>query len=252
MAKWKEIRKHLFSEFSEGYFSPPKPKERRRTAAILLGIFLVMTFFWLTVNAPVGTTEVQGKEVVKAGGLRWRWLGLSYALFVMASLAALLVERIHPEKTHVVAFPKFKGDFGISGDVIAGLLAVIGTSVATGYGFAATGKMAFFLNIFPEIPWINLIIVGISIPIAEEFFFGCLIGGTMIENFGAVTGTSVASMTFALFHFAAYGLSGPLLLPIFLFRVLACAAMIATRSAVGGLVGHATINSVSTVTAMVM
>jgi len=68
---------------------------------MLLGIFLTMTFLWVMINAP---TE------------EWRNLGISYALFASTSLLVLGLERLHPGKTHVVSFPKFKGDFGISGD----------------------------------------------------------------------------------------------------------------------------------------
>lgn len=175
MAKWREIKKHLFSEFPEGWFFEPikKPKETVGTAWVMCGFLTIVLFLWLAVNAPTET---------------WRNIGIIYALMGTLVGPTLILEWMHPELTIPTAFPKSIGDMGHDMDIIAALLIVIGTSIVSALVFTVTGRMAFFMEIFPELPWVNLLIVGLSIPIIEEVFLGCLFGGTMIENLGVVPG----------------------------------------------------------------
>jgi len=240
MAKWKEIKKHLYKEFPEGWFfkgGAMKPRETPGTAWMILGFLTIVVFLWLAVNAPTES---------------WRNIGMIYALMGTLVGPTLLIEWMHPKITFPTAFPRSIGDMGHDMDVIAALLIVIGTSIVSAFVFTMTGKMAFFMEIFPELPWVNLVIVGLSIPIIEEVFFGCLFGATMIENFGVVTGILTTSFTFTFFHYATYGLSVPMLVPIFLFRTLASIAMIRLRSGTPGIYSHCIVNSCSVLGMMIL
>lgn len=247
MAKWKEVKKFLFHEFPEGWFySREKVSERAAVMSAFLVAITFLMFIWFAVNAPIETTEVAGKEVVKAGGMKWRWIGIVYA--VMGSFAVTLtaIEWVKSKKLRPVAVPMpGPGDWDIPEVVVVGVAIAGGAMLVSSLAFATTGTWAFVLQIFPKMPLTNWAIVGFSIPIIEEAFFGSVIAGSFTENYGLAVGLMVPSTIFALFHWGVYGLSASLLVPIFLFRSLATLSMVFSRSWLVGVVGHILVNSAS-------
>lgn len=250
MAKWKEIKKYLIGEIPEGWFFP---RERISERAALLSSMLMglttLLFVWVAVNAPVKTTEVVGKEVVKAGGMKWRWLGMVYAVMGGIAIALIGIEMVSPEKFRVVATPMLSpGDWSMLEVVVVGIAIAAGTMLFSSLTFATTGTLPFAFEVFPKIALINWMVVGLMIPIIEEAFFGCVYASSFTEHFGLLVGLTIPSFIFAIFHWGVYGLSVPLLLPIFLFRTLATLSMVFSRSWLPGLAGHMVINTASVMT----
>jgi len=247
MARWREIKKHLTKPFPEGWFYP-KEKVGKRAAMIiaLLENLTILIFVWLAINAPVGTTKVAGEEVVKGGGLKWRWLGIIYAVMATFEMAGTGTELLMPEKFKPAAIPMpGGGDWGILECVVVGIAIAGGVMIFSSFAFATTGIHPFTLQVFPKLPLANWLIVGFSIPLIEEAFFGKVWACTITENRGLLVGLTVPSFIFAIFHWGVYGLSLPLLLPIFLFRTLATLSMVFSRSWLPGVVGHILINTAS-------
>lgn len=245
MAKWNEIRKYLFREFPEGwFFQREKVDERAASMSAFLVALTFLMFVWFTVNAPVETVEIAGKKVVKAGGMKWRWLGIVYATMGSFSIALTGIEWIGSKKLRPLAVPMpGGGDWGMLKCVATGIV-IGGVIFALSLPFA-TMKAPFTLTIFPESPLINWAIVGFSIPIIEEAFFSGIIGASFTENYGLSIGLMVPSTIFGIFHWGIYGLSTPLFISLFLFRSLSTLSMVFSRSWIPGLTAHIFINTAS-------
>jgi len=170
-----------------------------------------------------------------------------YAVMSSFTLGVVGTELVLPEKFRPVSIPMpGSGDWSILECVVVGVSIAGGATLVSSFAFATVGVRPFALEVLPKSPLANWFIIGFCIPIIEEGFFGGVISSTFTENFGLLTGLTIPSAIFALFHWSVYGLTPSLLMPIFLFRSLATLSMVFSRSWMPGLVGHIIVNSVST------
>lgn len=79
-------------------FSKEKVSKTAATMSAFLVALTFVMFTWVAVNAPVETTKVAGKEVVKAGGFRWRWLGIVYAVMGSFGITLAGIEWVKSKK----------------------------------------------------------------------------------------------------------------------------------------------------------
>lgn len=247
MAKWKEIKKYLVGEMPDGWFYiREKASDRATIMCSFLILATLLLFVWLAINAPIKTTEVAGKEVIKAGGLKWRWLGMVYAVMGAFSIGVGVTDWVLSKRFRPIAVPMpGGGDWSMLEVIVVGMAIAGGTMLVSSFAFATTGSFAFTLEVFPKLPLTNWLVVGFSIPIMEEVFFGTIISTSFTENYGLLVGLTIPSFIFAIFHWGVYGLTPSLLIPLFLFRSLATLSVIFSRSWVPGLTGHILINTVS-------
>jgi len=229
----------------EGWFlQKEKVSKRANTGFAFLLALTFLLFLWLAVNAPLETTKVAGKEVIKAGGLRWRWLGIIYAVMGGITMAIIGIDWVEPKKlTSATQCMSGPGDWTVLECIVIGIAIAGGVMLVSSFAFATAGTMPFALEVFPKTPLINWAIVGFSIPIIEEASFGMMLSSSFTENYGLLTGLTVPSFIFAIFHWGVYGLTPSLLLPLFLFRSLATLSMVFSRSWLPGVVGHILVNT---------
>lgn len=217
MGLLEEFKEHMFRPMEEEFLG----EEQRKVfpVAVFLGSGLFMIFMWFGVNFP----EMLGTAMV-------------YAMFVLITLVSAGMDYVMislGQKPPIVV-GGVVGRYGISTDLTLGVL----------LAGASLGLSQLPLQVPVGMKYVTFIVPAVFVPIAEEMFFGGVVSATSIRSFGIFTGTLISAFWFSIFHLFVSGLSLAFLVWTFLFRVMACLSLAATRSIVPGMVAHILVNTV--------